>query len=523
MVNKKSILVIVVLFVLNSLLYSQDMQSSNSDEFSDMYLSYLLEGLTAPSLSFPVSFMSLQKELENDDADESLSKENIKDGLYLIENLSFTFQAFFNDRSKNYFTVFDFLEKKPFAEVGLGLFDGDKAGFYIELFARSEYNYLTHTNLFHPESDNPVSIDNFFVQNGYVFYNFEPLSVLFGRIPVHFGHPEFSSMLPSSRLPYMDSLYIKLPIGFVTMNLLISSLENREGIGDIAANNSVLGPADGSSLYAFEDTSIMTALHRFDMHWDNFNFSVAGFSIISRPGNTFNLGDFFPVIIWHNTDFGWHNLLMVFEASYAPFNGMDLYVQAGFDDINISDLLGIADSGNPTIDSYILGVLYHNKFSDFSIKSKLEFGYTHYLWGNFYDGTEPGGRGDHRFERAIYRYRMDGGIRILPLTSPFGPGSLWIELDLLLFDFYNFTINLNTVYLEKINNVDLINTPYIRNDNIRAANGVTRSVDINLTVSFSPLNWLNFSINPGLLIKENIADFHIDFTGSVDFNFEQKL
>ncbi|MBN1649489.1 MAG: hypothetical protein JW874_15730, partial [Spirochaetales bacterium] len=390
---------LVCCLAVSASLYCQELLPNSQDSLDNLIGDYLYLRRTVPFLSCPLLPLEVRL-LRTGLAD---SAEPVKDNpIQLTQKLEVNFQAFYNDRDKNPLTIYKFLEKEPLARLGLGLADPDKAGFYIEAFARSEFGDEVYTNLFNPEGDNPVSIDNYFIQYGYFYYDFNPLTLVFGRIPVHFGHPGFNTVLPSKRLPFMDSLYLKLPIGFVTMNMMISSLENREGVDDV--NPDAAGAADNTA-YEFGRDMIMTALHRFDMHWKRLNVSISGFSIISRQDNTLQLGDFFPVFSWHNADVGWHNLSMVFEASYSPLRGMDLFAQAGYDDINASDLFGIDDTGNPTIDAYILGALYRTPLIGAVLSAKAEFGYTHYLWGNFYDGTEADNRGNHVFERAIYRYR----------------------------------------------------------------------------------------------------------------------
>jgi hypothetical protein len=52
----------------------------------------------------------------------------------------------------------------------------------------------------------------------------------------------------------------------------------------------------------------------------------------------------------------------------------------------------------------------------------VEGGYTHYLWGNFYE--------EYALSRAVYRRDTDDGSESMPLTSPFGPGVIWSVLQL---------------------------------------------------------------------------------------------
>ncbi|MBN1647459.1 MAG: hypothetical protein JW874_05450, partial [Spirochaetales bacterium] len=120
-------------------------------------------------------------------------------------------------------------------------------------------------------------------------------------------------------------------------------------------------------------------------------------------------------------------------------------------------------------------------------------------------------------------YRTDGGNITMPLTSPYGPGSLWLEVDIALLDLAGFNFDINLLYLEKINDVDLIDTPYERNDDVRDENGVSRSFDVCLSVSYAVFKWLKISAVPGLLFNDEGTDFHFDIMLSSMNLFRQKL
>ncbi len=57
----------------------------------------------------------------------------------------------------------------------------------------------------------------------------------------------------------------------------------------------------------------------------------------------------------------------------------------------------------------------------------LEAGYTHYLWGNFSIDGQGGLPDVDPLARCQYRFLLNnlGQAALIPLTSPYGPGSLW--------------------------------------------------------------------------------------------------
>jgi hypothetical protein len=142
----------------------------------------------------------------------------------------------------------------------------------------------------------------------------------------------------------------------------------------------------------------------------------------------FTIVDFLPVSIWHNADVAPNNMGLVLDFSWAALPGLAINFMAGYDDIS-ANLFGVADDGIPTIDAYILSLDYYHGSEGLELDGLVEFGYTHYLWGNF-DGKETMGFDMGLLARAIGRYQSDGGAILLPLTSPYGPGALWAELKL---------------------------------------------------------------------------------------------
>ncbi|MDZ7793192.1 MAG: hypothetical protein U5P10_05705 [Spirochaetia bacterium] len=115
---------------------------------------------------------------------------------------------------------------------------------------------------------------------------------------------------------------------------------------------------------------------------------------------------------------------LVAEMEYALLPGLVLFGQAGYDDINAADISGVGDTDIPTIYAYIFGGNYEKMLSRDVLRLILEGGVTHYLWGNFHEFDPDKG---NYLSRAIYRYLRDEETVLLPLTSPYGPGSRWVK------------------------------------------------------------------------------------------------
>ena len=122
---------------------------------------------------------------------------------------------------------------------------------------------------------------------------------------MHFG-PLRTALLPSARLPFLDLLRLVLPVGRLTMDLTISSLQNREGIGDIDLTASIPD-------IDFETNIIFANLHRFEYDFGRVRAAVTGMGIFVRENNAFALGDFFPVSSWHAAQNRPFNLSLVFD------------------------------------------------------------------------------------------------------------------------------------------------------------------------------------------------------------------
>jgi len=219
---------------------------------------------------------------------------------------------------------------------------------------------------------------------------------------------------------------------------------------------------------AFGVTNSFFSLHRFEYAFSRLRLGISAMQVVSRAGNAVYLGDFFPVFSWHNSEVGYHNMSMVVEATLVPFSGSRLFLQAGADDINAGELLGIADSEIPTIPFLLAGFGWDGSLASRPFSLAAEVGSTHYLWGNFheYDINRTGG---NYLSRAIYRYKRDADYVLLPLTSPYGPGVIWFHsrarLDL--FPFLDLDLQVRMRWRNPL--ADMVTTEYTADEAIASA------------------------------------------------------
>ena len=317
----------------------------------------------------------------------------------------------------------EYLDREPLWQLTLSWSRAGRAAVVAQAFLHREYLGSSDWNLPGSTSGNPVALENRHVSKGYLWYNFDPLQVEFGRDVVHFG-PLRSSLLPSDRLPFLDLLRLTLPLGRLTMDLMISSLESVAVAGEL--------PAPGG--YAFGRNIILANLHRFEYDFGFLRAAVSGLVVLAREDNFFVLADFFPVFSWHAADINPNNLSLIFDLDAVLFPGFRVMAQFGFDDIS-TEGIGVGDSDIPTIFAGIAGLEYYRPLSFAGLKLYAETGYTHYLWGSFHEKWY--------LERAIYRLELDRGAQALPLTSPYGPGTVWVNAEAALEDWGAFTARLS--------------------------------------------------------------------------------
>jgi hypothetical protein len=334
---------------------------------------------------------------------------------------------------------YDYIQAPPLYGWTLSADKDGSGGIAISAEIRSMYEKgaFPENSLFRPRESNPVTVENYFITSGYFYKRFDDVSLLLGRSPVHFGSAAFSTGLPADHLPYLDGLRLTWELGPLKMTGYAASLENRFkaggmemsklaeaewNTGDPVIINTDGTFANGTDL-AFGSTNIFLALHRFEWAFRRGRLAVSALQIVCRENNSIHIGDFFPVFSWHQAELGAHNLSLLVEASAVPLPGLELFAQAGWDDID-SSTMGIPDYDIPTIPFYLAGAAWGGEFFDRPASLSLEAGSSHYLWGNFHEYKE--GDGENYLSRAIYRHKRDTDYVLIPLTSPYGPGVTWL-------------------------------------------------------------------------------------------------
>lgn len=395
-----------------------------------------------------------------------------------------------------------FIQLPDLLEYGLFSEKTGYPGIYISAGIKREYaaGNLPESNLFIAGPDDPFKIETSFIKSGYIWWNNDNLSFRLGRSPVHYGDRRFSSFLPSDRLPFLDAMEFRYKIGPLQLVSYFATLENRmseaekdyfldqgQGLsvygedrylyadedGWLWESDSAIRPGDLSVdpnteqlASGFSRTIILNSMHRFLLEFPRVSFALTGHMLIAREQNAIHLADIFPVFSWHNGFVGSNNMCLLLDGLWNIRPGLDLYAQAGWDDINATDLMGIPDNGLiPTIGAYLLGLGYEGG-SSLPVSASLELGYSHYLWGNFYAWSKEAKTGMY-FARAIYRFQNQRGVHLMPLSSPYGPGCIWIDGKLHLGSGLGLSSDLSALYLSRIRDANLYSTEYQRSSSLK--------------------------------------------------------
>jgi hypothetical protein len=311
------------------------------------------------------------------------------------------------------------------AEVSQGIaFD---MGFQIDPEWLNDYGVWNNFPVLGKEG-NPFAVDNQTMERADLRYGGRQLELAFGRAPVKWGIPGQTSFYFNDAIPYLDRAGLGFRIGPIYFDWLIATnqpVEARFG-PDVTPNEGVvlIEPAFG-----FEDeenpTTVLIGAKRVQYRTERFSLGLGQVVIYSRRNNYFLLTDILPIMDWHATDIKPNNLALILDGSWAIAPGWLVSGMVGFDDIS-AELFGVNDSGVPTIPAWTVGLQTIHDIGKATLFSLAEAGYTHYLWGNF-DGSKTFKNGDvNPLARAIYRYKIDKGTVLLPLTSPYGPGSFWV-------------------------------------------------------------------------------------------------
>ena len=424
-----------------------------------------------------------------------------------------------------------YIAAEPFFSWALSAGSDGGTGIHVsaDLARQSDPDAYPENNLFESGEDNPVAVENYFITTGYVTHRSGDLLFQLGRTPMHFGGSGFSSVLPSDRLPFMDAFYYTWSFGPLKMTSFFSSLYNSAGGSEIDEMNAAGLPditvtegvieytGSGDHTVAFDSTMILVAMHRFEWAFERLRLGMTALHLSSREDNGFHIGDIFPVFSWHNGQVGPHNMSLVLEASLVPLRGLELFAQAGYDDINSEDVTGVGDYGIPTIYAYLLGAKYSHMIADVPVDYLLEGGCTHYLWGNFHEFDPE--RGNY-LSRAIYRYLRDEETVLLPLTSPYGPGTIWLRwnTDVRFSPSWGAALITETVF--RNTRADLVTTVYEASDGVENA-GMELwgyyAVKADYTKDLGDNCRFSIYVSPAILVRDTAVWPELSIGGRADF------
>lgn len=349
----------------------------------------------------------------------------------------------------------------------------------------------------------------------------------FGRDRLDYNGILEGGFLPSRRIPYYDALRAQGKLGYFAFDWLVSTIQAVQ-----AWDKNDISPELG---YGFEDqpgtpTIIVEAMNRFSCHLGWVTLGVTDHAMMSRLNNHFVLTDFFPIGSRHQASVAQTNNSMVFDASWEPISGLTIAGQLGLDDIDLN-LVGIGDTGSPTISAYIAGVRYSGQIGrvralPFAIY--MEAGSTHWLWGNYDASQAWTSIGDvNYFARFIYRFpHYLGGSILLPLTSPYGPGVTWAqshgELIIPIGSNNNknplsLGVGYRLLFLDMNTDANLITTQVYNNSTTPAAPH-WKSFLISLPLRLSA-GLFSFDIAPSLVRSDNSMAFELDIalSGTIAF------
>ncbi len=454
----------LLLLVMSCSAWAQNVYQPYSREVQDLRYLYSVARLSFPETSFPLSRRDLQRralqlaELPQaaalaSDIDAYLEQLDYRDeDITVSAALDFYLEAFsYNIDIDNYD---DFSEKvreiDPFAVLRLGYTHDALGSLFIRGDAIAEYNNSGYTNYPPYRESRPFAAEYNFVREGYAQYFFGPLETVFGRQKVHIGPAPLTSLYVSHEVPFLDALRVKLPLGPLTMTMVWATMENRQTIEERQAESNGLGEL-GRELYDWGQNIILNSIHRFEWDFGRLRAAIGGRTIIVRRMNEFHLADLFPVFSRHNANIVPNNLSVMVDLSYAAAAGLETYVLFGFDDMD-AGMIGYGDDALPTIGAYVAGAVYQQRRRGLRFIADAEVGTTHDLWGNFDD--------EERLSRAIYRMDLVGPHRAMPLTSPYGPGAVWVHLGGQVETESGFSSALRLLLLDQNSEVDLYTTRY---------------------------------------------------------------
>jgi hypothetical protein len=331
------------------------------------------------------------------------------------------------DLERNFFAV------PPLARGSVDLGGPQGLAMGIEAEARREFDgYFPDSNIpVSNSSRNPIAVEKAIFTRAVLYWRSPSIDLSIGRGKVDYGKELEGSIYPSARLPFLDAFRSQGRLGPFTLDWMVATIDSVEAYdnNDVEPND---GVTDGSSSYGFDTgtnpTTILDAFHHLTWNFGTFRVGLGENCIVARRNNRILISDVFPLLSWHQASVMPNNMTFYWDFAWDPAPGLSFAVEGGYDDIN-ANIFGIGDSSVPTIDAYVLGGRYRSDEGQGDLDAYFEAGYTHYLWGNFSAYQQSSITDVDPLARAIYRFRMNSGGALLPLTSPYGPGALWLRLE----------------------------------------------------------------------------------------------
>jgi len=293
---------------------------------------------------------------------------------------------------------------------------GDKNAFgkwTIHAEAKEHWGFVLHADLYDrtpgwhattllwPTATSAVPLESHFLTQSYLWYNFKPLQIEIGRDRVHLG-PLDHSLILSDAVPFLDMIRGTIGGGPWTLDWMVATPETRTEGG-------------GTDVQAF----VLLNTHRLEYRSDTWMWAMSENYIVHRVNNgPLYLADLIPVGVTHQLDMNPNNNCLIFDGQWVPAPGYRVMGQFGFDDID-GRTVGLPDNPVPTIWAFLLGGEWQGDYADGATRIYGEVGMTHYLWGNFGDPVA----------QARYLIVLDGRTESMPLTSPYGPGTAWVNFS----------------------------------------------------------------------------------------------
>ena len=391
--------------------------------------------------------------------------------------------------------------------AGIGTFNGIWVAGQVDLRPSWEDDFSPMNNFF-----TKVDICYDLVKRGVLAWNGAYLNLSLSRDTVHWGNPQGSTLYPSALLPHMDGLNMNVPLGPFSFDYMLSTIMPKRArfrdvdsavkrdypAAAVSFPNDPLGPHFGFMKDESDGNPsvILMAAHRFQWNFGRVKAGAGGTIVYARGNNQFLITDFLPVIVYHNADSCPNNLAFIIDAQWTITSGLSLSAMFGFDDIN-AKAVGLNDGDIPTIPGGILQLEYSAGGKELFQSYMLEAGYTHYLWGNFAYTDKPESWYGVYLARAIYRYTPNRYAVLLPLTSPYGPGSLWGKLNgNVYFPGRHIRAGAEFLFLAKKSGVNLVDTPYVENKALRSFDQFFFALELPLSYTW---RYLEFFISPSLL------------------------